>query len=69
MTLEWIESRSSLSHEITVDSPTEMIMTFTGSARVQLTLLYNTEYNVSVIATHPCGETSVVTSIQLYYRK
>ena len=43
-------------------------MRFNGSTRIQLTLSYNTPYNVSVVATHLCGQ-SEMSFIELNYSK
>lgn len=40
---------------------------FNGSTQVQLILLYNIEYNVSVVATHLCGQQSEMSFIQLNF--
>ena len=41
-------------------------VTFNSSTAVQLTLLYSTLYNVSIVPTL-CGQTGTITSIQLEY--
>ena len=38
-----------------------------GNTGVELKLPYNTPYNVTVVATHPCGLNNVTTSIALYF--
>ena len=37
-----------------------------GNSSANLSLLYSTVYNVSIVATSPCGQT-IITSIDLYY--
>ena len=68
--LEWtLPPESALySYNISV-VPQASQLNFYGSTRAQLTLSYNTLYNVSVVARHLCGNASVATSIQLYYGK
>ena len=64
--LEWSRQNFFYSYNIVVEPQAEL--TFNGSTTVQLTLSYNTQYNVGVVATHLCGHvSSVVTSIELYY--
>ena len=64
--LEWIEEDSiPYSYDIITSPPLEV--TFNGSSTIQLTLSYNTLYNVSVVGTHPCVELSVTSFIELYY--
>ena len=65
--LEWSRQDFFYLYDIIIDPQAETI-SFSGSGMAQLTLSYNTLYNVSVMATHPCGRVSrVVTSIDLYY--
>ena len=56
------------SYDVTVDPPPVELMA--NRSMYTTVLAYNTLYNVSVVATHPCGNTSsVVAFIELYYRK
>ena len=48
-------------------SPPVPVM-FTGETSRQLTISYNTEYNLSVVAVAPCRD-DVTTSIRLNYSK
>ena len=58
--LNWLYS-----YNVNVTPPVEM--TFNGSTTVQLTLYYNTQYNVSVVATHPCVDRIITETSVLYY--
>ena len=63
--LEWTHMHSA-SYYISVSPQLEL--RFDGSTRVQLTALYNTQYNVSVVASYSChhhGQHS--DNIDLYY--
>ena len=51
--LEWIQERSFCSYNASVVPQVELV--FTGDTRVELTALYNTMYNVTIVASHPCG--------------
>ena len=68
--LEWTEEDSiTYSYDIMISTSLPLEETFNGSSKIQLTLSYNIRYNVSVVATHPCGHvSSIVASIELYYQ-
>ena len=66
ITLELSRESTLYSLGIDVFPPVEI---FNGSTRVDLMLSYNTPYNVSVVATHPCGRMFVATFVELFYRK
>ena len=42
-------------------------MTFNGTSIVQIRALYNTQYNISIVTEHPCGQRHTTTLIELYY--
>ena len=69
VTLQWIPAsfNSLYSYNVIVDPQVQL--QFNGSTRVQLTLSYNTLYNVSVVATHLCGQNTnnMITFVELYY--
>ena len=64
--LEWSQENNGTSHNVSV-VPLVAIWS-TGSTRVQLTVLYNTLYNVSVVATL-CGRHNATTTVELSYGK
>ena len=51
--IKWMEENPFYLYHITVIPQVEV--TFTGRVQVQLNVLYNTFYNVSVVASSPCG--------------
>ena len=63
-TLEWTQENDVI-YNVSV-FPLETTETLEGSASLQLTLRYNTHYNVSVVATR-CGKST--TLIPLHYGK
>ena len=64
--VEWTKQEDTVYCMFGVSPPVPVM--FTGSKRRQLTISYNTEYNLSVIATAPCKD-KVTTSIKLNYSK
>ena len=64
--LEWIQEPS-----LYVTVTPDMALWINGSANVNLELRvpYNTLYNVSIVATPPCGQDTATHSIELFYRK
>ena len=66
VTLQWIP-KSLYSYNVIVNPQVQL--QFNGSTRVQLILSYNTLYNVSVVATHLCGQNAVnmINFVELYY--
>ena len=66
--LEWSRQNFFYSYDIIIDPQAEAV-SFSGSRMAQLTLSYNTLYNVSVVATHLCGRVSNVAAFidELYY--
>ena len=65
VTLEWPQFSGETYTVATVPEPVNV--SFTGSTSVQLVLLYNTEYNVTVTATL-CGNSNAAhTSMISYY--
>ena len=63
--LEWTQESSFYRYNFIVVPQLELMLGDTQT--LHLTVPYNTPYNVSVIATHPCGENSVIAFIELYY--
>ena len=64
VTLEWSQFSGETYTVATVPDPVSV--SFTGSTSVQLVLLYNTEYNVTVTATL-CGYSNSTNSSTLSY--
>ena len=70
VTLEWTQASSFHFYNVSVIPSQSVEVMSRGSTRVQLALSYNTQYNVSVVATHICGQTYRVTNLtELYYSK
>ena len=67
--LDWMQATESIVYSYNIHVVPEVEVMFSGSTMAQLTLSYNTRYNVSVVATHLCRLASVFSSIELYYRK
>ena len=70
LVLEWTQENSSLSYSYNVSAaPDPQLATkFIGSTSVQLTVPYNTLFNVSVTASENlCGQIHVTTEITLLY--
>ena len=63
VTVEWAP-QAGVSHYIARLSPMAPSF-FTGSTSLQLMLLYNTEYNLSVVAITPCE--NAISFIRLHY--
>ena len=69
VTLEWTLDQDSFIYAHNVSVVPEVVeLTFNRSRGLQLMLSYNTLYNVTVVATHPCGQ-HVESVVQLYYGK
>ena len=64
ITLEWTPQVGE-SYNVTISPAIDVI--FTERASVNLRLLYNTVYNVSVTATSLCGQLIRATFIELHY--
>lgn len=65
VTLEWTQENPLYSYNVSVIPPAEI--TFTGKARAQMKVSYNTSYNVSVMASSPCGRSDATNFTELYY--
>ena len=62
----WSQENPIYSYSVTVIPQIELAYNQQcTSCTVQLTLSYNTQYYVSVVATHPCGQSTSFT--ELYY--
>jgi hypothetical protein len=68
VTLEWYQFSGETYSVATVPQPVNM--SFTGSTSVQLVMLFDTPYNVTITATL-CGNrnTTNLTTLYYYYRK
>ena len=67
VTLEWSQFIGEAYTVVTVPRPEAMHMTtFSGNGSVQLVLLYNTEYNVTVTATL-CGHRNASNFTTIHY--
>ena len=62
VTLEWTQLKEAM-YDITVVPP--LPISFIGNVSRLLTLSYNTEYNLSVVAITPCG--NATSFIRLHY--
>lgn len=68
VTLEWSQENPSYSYNVTVIPQIELAYNHQcTTCTVQLTLSYNTQYNASVVAIHPCGQSTLTSFIELYY--
>lgn len=47
----------------------DIVMRINGSIHLRLKLPYNTFYNVSILATSPCGQNHVIDFTELFYRE
>ena len=67
--LGWIQEHSLYSYYVTVTP--DMALWINGSANVNLELRvpYNTSYNISVVATPPCGQDTITRSTEIFYCK
>ena len=65
--LMWTQINWLYSYNVSVTPSVEM--TFNGGTTVQLILSYNTQYNVSVVATHPCLGRIITKMSVLHYGK
>ena len=69
VTVEWtqqVQAVGIMYYDVRV-SPLAPILINNGSASCRLMILYNTEYNLSVVAVTPCG--NAITSLTLNYGK
>ena len=64
VTLEWSQFSGETYTVATVPEPDDM--NFIMSTSVQLVMLYNTEYNITITATL-CGHSTNATTISYYY--
>ena len=64
VTLEWLQFSGETYNVATV--PEAVHTRFTRSTSVQLVMLYNIQYNVSVVATL-CGHRSTINFATIYY--
>ena len=64
ITLEWDELNPLYSVNITVMPETQVNI---SSNTAHLTVAYNMMYNVSVMVSHPCGQTNVIIFSEEYY--
>ena len=68
VTLEWIQVNNSLvSYHVSI-IPQTAALSYNGDTQAQVTIPYNTLYNVSISTVIPCG-LSTTTSIALSYSK
>ena len=65
MILEWDELNPLYSVIITITPETQVDINSRSTAR--LTVAYNILYNISVIVSHPCGQSSVTVFSEVYY--
>ena len=65
-TLEWPQGNPLHSFQVRVVLPKVEIM-FMGKVRVQLNVSYDVMYNVSVVASSPCGQNAAVAFTLLQY--
>ncbi|MCG8626759.1 MAG: hypothetical protein MJE68_32755 [Proteobacteria bacterium] len=64
VTVAWIQQAGAM-YDIGIVPPAPIVST--GNVNSQLTVVYNTEYNLSVVAFTPCGNTTAF--ITLLYGK
>ena len=70
VTLEWTQISSFHFYNVSVFPSQSVEVVHDGRTRVQLALSYNTQYHISVVATHLCGQTYRVTNFtELYYSR
>ena len=67
VTLEWYQNRSFYSYYVSVTP--DIVMRTNGSILLKLKVPYNTFYNVSILATPPCGKNNVTNFTELFYRE
>ena len=66
VTLEWSQFSGETYSVATIPEPVNT--SFIMSNSVQLVLLYNTQYNLTVTATlHMCGQRNATTNLMIYY--
>ena len=66
VTVEWTDEQGVLYNITIISIVPEVSIEFIGRTRVQLILLYNTEYNMSVEAALLC-QNKVPSHVQLFY--
>ena len=66
VTLEWTQENPLYTYNVSV-IPVPIEITFTGKARAQMKISYNTSYNVTVVASSPCGQGDATNFTELYY--
>ena len=62
--LKWTQEGSYFSFNVSVIPQVELV--FTGDTSVELTALYNTMYNVTIISAHLCGSSRTYTILLNY---
>ena len=62
--LEWTQESSFYGYNFSVVPHLKLRF---GNTTLHLTVPYNTPYNISVVATHLCGENSITAFTELYY--
>ena len=67
--LEWTQENSLYSYYITVTPDMRLWINGSANANLELRVPYNTLYNVSIVATPPCGQDTVTRSTELFYCK
>ena len=64
--LDYTQEGLSSLYSINVTVAPHASIVFIGRMSIQLTLSYDTLYNISVVATHLCGPVGTATLIELY---
>ena len=64
--LRWIPENG-VTYNISTEPEVETVINFNTMSTAQITLSYNTHYNVSVLATSVCGRARNHTAIEFYY--
>ena len=63
--IKWMEESPFYLYHITVFPQAEII--FAGRDQVQLNILYNIFYNVSVVASSPCGLDNATNTTEIFF--
>ena len=66
VTLEWIQQKF---HSYSVNVVPQQEYSVINMTVAQLSVSYNTFYNVSIIASPPCGHSNILNFLGLYYCK
>ena len=66
VTLEWPQFSGETYSVVTIPGPEAVHKSFTTNTSIQLVMLYNTQYNVSVTATL-CGYKNATNFTEVYY--